>query len=317
MQQVYNSLERHKGTACRIRFLPCSHSTLSQRDRGGMKFICLRDFSQVCTFHYRALSSFSAWALCVADRKLVSGLKLTCSHVLIQIFAHSYAVAKKKKRKLHDEQKNMSSPTVLHETQYITIQVDLMKSNPNNHISVLFSFLLLFFSIALLLLLLAYIKRAHYPRPFHFASCCSSQGVRPPGALWTHVYLFMLCCVFEVLLRFRASVRHVHLDSLAYVCVRNICEMQCCQIAFLLHCSLLRCLCNVITNHTWRASWHSHKVRMKYEDDYGDPRLYYHDFLIIASLIYFCLLSPFLSCSVIFFSPSSFSYGTCRSRTKR
>lgn len=30
---------------------------------------------------------------------------------------------------------------------------------------------------------------------------------------------------------------------------------------------------------------------MKYENDYEDLRLYYHDFLIIASLIYFCLLS--------------------------
>lgn len=30
---------------------------------------------------------------------------------------------------------------------------------------------------------------------------------------------------------------------------------------------------------------------MKYENDHGDLRLYYHDFLIIASLIYFCLLS--------------------------
>lgn len=62
-----------------------------------------------------------------------------------------------------------------------------------------------------------------------------------------------------------------------------------------LQCSLLRRLRNVITDHTWRASWRSHKVRMKYETDYGDLRLYYHDFLIIASLIYFCLLSPSLS----------------------
>lgn len=29
IQQVSNGLERHKGTACRIRFLPCSHSTRS------------------------------------------------------------------------------------------------------------------------------------------------------------------------------------------------------------------------------------------------------------------------------------------------
>ncbi|KAG7238401.1 hypothetical protein INR49_030908, partial [Caranx melampygus] len=43
---------------------------------------------------------------------------------------------------------------------------------------------------------------------------------------------------------------------------------------------------------------------MKYENDYGDPRLYYHDFLIIASLIYFCLLSLSLSFSLplLFFS---------------
>lgn len=86
----------------------------------------------------------------------------------------------------------------------------------------------------------------------------------------------------------------------SHMCARNICEKQCCRIAFMLHCSLLRCLCNVITNHTWRASWHSHKVRMKYEDDYGDPRLYYHNFLIIASLIYFCLFYPFLSYSLVF-----------------
>lgn len=57
----------------------------------------------------------------------------------------------------------------------------------------------------------------------------------------------------------------------------------------------LRCLRNIITSHTWRASWSSHKVRMKYENDYGDLRLYYHDFFIIASLIYFCLLSFSLS----------------------
>lgn len=89
------------------------------------------------------------------------------------------------------------------------------------------------------------------------------------------------------------------------ICVCNICEMQSCQIAFLLQCCLLRRLCNVITNHTWRASWHSHKVRMKYEDDYGDPRLYYRDFLIIASLIYFCLLSLSLPCSLYFFTSSN------------
>lgn len=81
----------------------------------------------------------------------------------------------------------------------------------------------------------------------------------------------------------------------------DICEMHYCQTASLFQCSLLKCLRNVITNHTWRASWHSHKVRMKYENDYGDLRLYYHDFLIIASLIYFCLLSPPFPPSLSFF----------------
>lgn len=42
---------------------------------------------------------------------------------------------------------------------------------------------------------------------------------------------------------------------------------------------------------------------MKYENDYGDLRLYYHDFPIIASLIYFCLLSL----SALFPSPSFLS----------
>lgn len=86
-------------------------------------------------------------------------------------------------------------------------------------------------------------------------------------------------------------------SALPYVCVWDICELHYCQKATLLLHSLFRRLCNVITNHTWIASWHSHKVRMKYENDYGDPRLYYHDFLIIASLIYFCLLSLPLFCS--------------------
>lgn len=81
----------------------------------------------------------------------------------------------------------------------------------------------------------------------------------------------------------------------------DICEMHYCQTASLFQCSLLKCLRNVITNHTWRASWHSHKVRMKYENDYGDLRLYYHDFLIIASLIYFCLLSHPFPPSLSFF----------------
>lgn len=78
------------------------------------------------------------------------------------------------------------------------------------------------------------------------------------------------------------------------VCVCDICKMHYCQTASSFQCSLLRHLRNVITNHTWRASWHYHKVRMKYENDYGDLRLYYHDFLIIAPLIYFCLLSFYL-----------------------
>lgn len=54
IQQVSNGLERHQGTACRIRFLPCSHSTQPPGERGGMEFICLRGFEQVCSFHHGA-----------------------------------------------------------------------------------------------------------------------------------------------------------------------------------------------------------------------------------------------------------------------
>lgn len=42
---------------------------------------------------------------------------------------------------------------------------------------------------------------------------------------------------------------------------------------------------------------------MKYENDYRDLRLYYSDFLIIASLIYFWFLYLFLPLSLILFAP--------------
>lgn len=133
-----------------------------------------------------------------------------------------------------------------------------------------------------------------------------------------------MCVCRVILLRVRSQyaspslcVCMARVCLLPHMCVRvcDICELHYCQIASPLQCSLLRRLRNVITNHTWRASWHSHKVRMKYENDYGDLRLYYHDFLIIASLIYFCLLS--LSLSFSRFALQSFAYGSCRSRTKR
>lgn len=131
----------------------------------------------------------------------------------------------------------------------------------------------------------------------------------------TTMYIQEIWILFEVVME-PPGITLVHVVSSFIFCLHspftcvcaNICQMQQCQIAslFSLQCSLLRRLCNVITNHTWRAFWHSHKVRMKYEEDYEDLRLYYHDFLIIASLIYFCLLSsslfpPYLS----FFFPSN------------
>lgn len=111
------------------------------------------------------------------------------------------------------------------------------------------------------------------------------------------VFFFLCCvmllCALSIPLSLCVCMARVCLfpPICVCVCVCDIREMHYCQIASPLQCSLLRRLRNVITNHTWRASWHSHKVRMKYENDYEDLRLYYHDFLIIASLIYFCLLS--------------------------
>lgn len=130
----------------------------------------------------------------------------------------------------------------------------------------------------------------------------------------------IVLCVYSQYLFPLSVCRHgtfVSVPPYACACVCDICEMHYCQIASPLQHSLLRRLCNVITNHTWRASWHSHKVRMKYENDYGDPRLYYHDFLIIASLIYFCLLSLSLSFSLPLFFFKCFAHGSCRSGTKR
>lgn len=188
-----------------------------------------------------------------------------------------------------------------------------LKNNPSNQIN---------FLVFIAPPLLAYIKELIISG--HFALLCFVlHRVEDHRGQREHVCFSVLCHAPVCFLAFCLPSLVL---CLPYMCI-SVCPharvqhmwVEYCQIASPLQCSLLRRLCNVITNHTWRASWHSHKVRMKYEADYGDLRLYYHDFLIIASLIYFCLLSLSLSfsllCFLFFFK--SFAYGWCRSRTKR
>ena len=76
--RVSNGLERHKGTACRVRFLPRSHSSAPPRDQGGMKFICLRGFGgKSAGLNAGRFGAPLKSTLCIIDRGLVLRLMLT------------------------------------------------------------------------------------------------------------------------------------------------------------------------------------------------------------------------------------------------
>lgn len=106
-------------------------------------------------------------------------------------------------------------------------------------------------------------------------------------------------------LPFQQSIRYIAFFYIHY-----------CQTAFQLQLGLLRHLHNFITNRTWRASWHYHEVGMKCENDYRDLSLYYSDFLIIASLIYFCFLYFFLPLSLFLFYPFSTGHAEVEQKGK-
>lgn len=213
------------------------------------------------------------------------------------MIAHSYTES----HRVGDIHKAFAHPLCIRKHFNVAVLAGPLKCYPSNQIN---------FLVFIALLLLAYIIELILSGHFLLLYFVLRDGTTKDG-LWICVRVFPCCVMFfcvsqylslSIPLPLCVCMAHVCLYLHMCVCVCDICEMHYCQIASPLQCSLLRRLRNVITNHTWRASWHSHKVRMKYENDYGDLRLYYHDFLIIASLIYFCLLSLSLSFYLSFLS---------------
>lgn len=188
-----------------------------------------------------------------------------------------------------DIHKASAHPPCIRKHFNVAVLAGPLKCNPSNQIN---------FLVFIARLLLAYIKELIISGRFALL-CFVPRYTEDRHGYWESVCFSMQCHALVCSHYASLCVCMARVCLFPHMCgVCDICKMHYCQIASPLQCSLLRRLCNVITNHTWRASWHSHKVRMKYENDYEDRRLYYHDFLIIASLIYFCLLSPSLSSSL-------------------